>query len=53
MIQPTQLNLTPRDLLFRAAIEEVLKFEEREREFRRQVKRQRAAELHMPLELAE
>jgi hypothetical protein len=43
-----QLVETPRDSFMEAAQREMLAFERREREFRKQVKRERAEELDMP-----
>jgi hypothetical protein len=44
-----QLVETPRDRFMDAAKNEMLAFERREREFRKQDKRERAEELRMPL----
>jgi hypothetical protein len=43
-----QLVETPRDSFMDAAQREMLAFERREREFRKQVKQERAEELDMP-----
>jgi len=43
-----QLVETPRDSFMDAAKKEMLAFERREREFRKQEKRERAEELRMP-----
>jgi hypothetical protein len=43
-----QLVEMPRDSFMEAAERELIAFERKEREFRKQVKQERAEELHMP-----
>jgi hypothetical protein len=45
----TQLAITPRDRFFEAAQKELIAFERREREFTRRQKKERAAELQLPV----
>ena len=44
----TQLAVTPRDRFLQAAQEELVAFEQREREFSRKERQERAAELQIP-----
>jgi len=44
-----ETSLTPRDQFLDAAERELVAFERKEREFRKKLKRERAAELPMPL----
>ncbi|MBR1147951.1 hypothetical protein [Bradyrhizobium sp. AUGA SZCCT0431] len=50
MTRHTQLAVTPRDRFLEAAREELAAFEEREREFSKKEKKERAAELQLPVE---
>jgi len=49
MIGHTQLAVTPRDRFLQAAEQELIAFERREREFIRKERRERAAELQIPI----
>jgi hypothetical protein len=49
MTDHIELSLNPRDQFLVAAEQELVAFERREREFRKKLKRERAAELPMPL----
>jgi hypothetical protein len=44
----TQLAITPRDRFLQAAQKELVAFEQREREFSKQERQERAAELQIP-----
>jgi hypothetical protein len=46
----TRLALTPRDRFLQAAEKEMLDFERREIEFRKKERKERAAELRLPIE---
>ncbi len=46
----SQLAITPRDRYLQAAQQELIRFEERENEFRKRVRKERAAELQLPVE---
>jgi hypothetical protein len=46
----TQLAVTPRDRFLEAAQKELVAFEQREREFSKKDKQERAAELRIPVE---
>jgi hypothetical protein len=46
----TQLAITPRDRFLQAAQKEVAAFEERERQFSKKERKERAAELQIPVE---
>ena len=50
MTRHTQLAVTPRDRFLEAAEKELAAFEEREREFSRKERRERAAQLQIPVE---
>ena len=50
---PTQLVVTPRDRFLQAAEKEMIDFERREIEFRKKERRERAAELRLPIEKRE
>jgi hypothetical protein len=50
---PTQLAVTPRDRFLQAAEKELIDFERREIEFRKKERRERAAELRLPIEKRE
>ncbi len=45
----TQLAVTPRDRFIQAAEQELIAFERREREFIKKERRERAAELQIPV----
>ena len=45
----TVAERTPREFFMDAAEQEMIAFERKEREFRRQLKLERAAELHLPI----
>jgi hypothetical protein len=49
----TQLAITPRDRFLEAAQKELAAFEQREREFSRKERQERAAELQIPLHKSE
>jgi len=49
----TQLAITPRDRFLQAAEKEMLDFERREIEFRKKERKERAAELQLPIEKQE
>ena len=49
MAKHTQLAITPRDRFLEAAQRELTAFEEREREFSRKEKKERAEELQLPV----
>jgi hypothetical protein len=49
----TQLAVTPRDRFLQAAQKELVAFEQREREFSRQERQERAAELQIPADKSE
>jgi hypothetical protein len=49
MIGHAQLALTPRDRFIQAAEQELIAFERREREFIKKERRERAAELQIPV----
>ena len=49
MIEFTETTLEPRDQFLHEAEKELIAFERKEREFRKKLKRERAAELPMPL----
>jgi hypothetical protein len=49
MTEHLELTVKPRDHFLKAAEKELVAFEGKEREFRKQLKRERAAELPMPL----
>jgi hypothetical protein len=49
----TQLAITPRDRFLQAAAKEMLDFERREIEFRKKERKERAAELRLPIERQE
>jgi hypothetical protein len=46
----TQLAVTPRDRFLEAAQRELIAFEQREREFSRKERQERAAQLQIPVE---
>lgn len=46
----TQLAVTPRDRFLQAAQKEMIDFERREIEFRKKERKERAAELRLPVE---
>jgi hypothetical protein len=46
----TQLAITPRDRFLQAAQKEVAAFEERDRQFSKKERKERAAELQIPVE---
>jgi hypothetical protein len=46
----TQIGVTPRDRFMQAVNEELTRFEQKETEFRRNERRDRAAALNMPVE---
>jgi hypothetical protein len=46
----TQLAITPRDRFLEAAQKELIAFEQREREFSRKERQERAAQLQIPVE---
>jgi hypothetical protein len=46
----TQLAITPRDRFLAAAQKELAAFEEREREFSKKERKERAAQLQIPVE---
>ena len=48
MTEYIQLAITPRDRLLEAAQKEMIAFEQREREFTKRQKKERAAELQFP-----
>ncbi|MBR1215582.1 hypothetical protein [Bradyrhizobium sp. JYMT SZCCT0180] len=50
MTRHTQLAVTPRDRFFEAAQKELAAFEQREHEFSKKERKERAAELQMPIE---
>jgi hypothetical protein len=50
MTRHTQLALTPRDRFMQAAQEQLAAFEQREREFSRKERQERAAQLQIPIE---
>jgi hypothetical protein len=50
MTRHTQLAVTPRDRFLEAAQIELAAFEQREREFSKKEKQDRAAELQIPIE---
>ncbi len=50
MTGQSQLAITPRDRYLQAAQQELIRFEERENEFRKRVRKERAAELQLPVE---
>lgn len=49
MMGQTQIAATSRDRFMQAARKEMAKFERQEIEFRKQDRKERAAELHMPI----
>jgi hypothetical protein len=49
MTEHTQLAITPRDRFLEAAQKELIAFERREREFTKRQKKERAAELQLPV----
>ena len=49
MTESIETSFKPRDKFLYAAEQELVAFERREREFRKKLKRERAAELPMPL----
>ena len=49
MTESIETSLKPRDQFLLAAEQELVAFERKEREFRKKLKRERAAELPMPL----
>jgi hypothetical protein len=51
MTDNTQHDAVRRNSLREAALEEMLKFERRESEFRRKDRAERAADLHLPLDV--
>jgi len=50
MTRHTQLAVTPRDRFLQAAQNELEAFEQREREFSKKERKERAAELQIPIE---
>ena len=50
MTENTHHDATRRNQLLAAALEEMAKFERKENEFRQRDRRERAAELHLPLD---
>jgi hypothetical protein len=50
MTRHTQLAVTPRDRFLEAALQELVAFEQREREFSRKERQERAAQLNIPME---
>ena len=46
----TQLAVTPRDRFLEAAQQELVAFEQREREFSKKERQERAAQLQLPVE---
>lgn len=52
-MKPTQIKTATRERFMQAAQKEMAKFERREIEFRKQDRRERAAELHIPLKIIE
>jgi hypothetical protein len=50
MTEHTQLAITPRDRFLEAAQKELIAFERREREFTKRQKKERAAELQLPVD---
>ena len=50
MTRHTQLAVTPRDRFLETAQKELAAFEEREREFSKKERKERAAELQIPVE---
>ena len=49
MTESIETSLKPRDQFLLAAEQELVAFEQKEREFRKKLKREQAAELRMPL----
>ncbi|WP_453953863.1 hypothetical protein [Bradyrhizobium sp. USDA 377] len=50
MTENTQPDATKRNHLLEAALEEMIKFERKENEFRKKDREERAAELRLPLD---
>ena len=50
MTEDAHHDANRRDQLLEAALEEMLKFERRESEFRKKDREERAADLHLPLD---
>jgi hypothetical protein len=53
MMGHTQLAITPRDRFLQTAQKELVAFEQREREFSKKERQERAAELRMPVQKGE